>query len=116
MKNIFKRNHNKQKYKYMMGELSNMNKHLSRIIRAAKPEDFNVFPQQRTIYLMSEPMETVTQWVLSVTNKNNVVYTLGRYSSEAQAYRMMRLVIKHRLLPEYHAPTLRELMEQQEVA
>lgn len=61
-------------------------------------------------------METVTQWVLSVTNKNNVVYPLGRYSSEAQAYRMMRLVIKHRILPEFNKPTLRELLEQQEVA
>lgn len=115
MKNIFKRNHNKQKYKYMMGELSNMNKHLSRIIRAAKPEDFNVFPQQRTIYLMSEPMETVTQWVLSVIDRNEE-YAIGYYSSEAQADRMMRLVIKHRILPEFNKPTLRELVEQQEVA
>lgn len=85
-------------------------------IREAKPEDFSVDPEQQTIYLMSVPMETVTQWVLSVKNKNNVMYPLGRYSSEAQADRMMRLVIKHRVLPEYHTPTLRELLEQQEVA
>lgn len=85
-------------------------------IRNAQPADFNVYPETKTIYLMSEPLDTVTQWVLSVKDKKDNEYILGRYSSEAQADRMMRLVIKHRILPEYHTPALRELMEQQEVA
>lgn len=121
MKNTFKKHKRggsdkSRKYPYRTTKPDGIYIWVADAIREAKPEDFSVDPEQQTIWLMSVPMETVTQWVLSVTNKNNVVYTLGRYSSEAQAYRMMRLVIKHRLLPEYHAPTLRELMEQQEVA
>lgn len=121
MKNIFKKHKRggsdkSRKYPYRATRPEGIYRPVADAIKEAKPEDFSVDQEQQTIYLMSVPMETVTQWVLSVTNKNNVVYTLGRYSSEAQAYRMMRLVIKHRLLPEYHAPTLRELMEQQEVA
>lgn len=123
MKNIFKKirggsdtRNKSRKYNYNMRELTNMQRWTARIIRDAKPEDFNVYPETKTIYLMSEPLDTVTQWVLSVKDDKNNEYVLGRYSSEAQADKMMRLVIKHRILPEFNRPTLRELVEQQEVA
>lgn len=120
MKNIFKKykrggSDKSRKYNYNMRELTSMQRWTARVIRDAQPADFNVYPETKTIYLMSEPLDTVTQWVLSVKDKN-AEYILGRYSSEAQADRMMRLVIKHRILPEFNRPTLRELLEQQEVA
>lgn len=120
MKNIFKRKRGgsdkSRKYPYQMKELTNMQRWTAIVIRDAQPADFNVYPETKTIYLMSEPLDTVTQWVLSVKDDKKAEYILGRYSSEAQADRMMRLVIKHRILPEFNRPTLRELMEQQEVA
>lgn len=121
MKSIFKKHKRggsdkSRKYPYQAVQPDGKYRMTARIVRDAQPDDFNVYPETKTIYLMSEPLDTVTQWVLSVTNKNNVVYPLGRYSSEAQADRMMRLVIKHRILPEFNRPTLRELLEQQEVA
>lgn len=123
MKNIFKKHKRggsdtrdkSRKYNYNMRELTSMQRWTARVIRDAQPADFNVCPETKTIYLMSEPLDTVTQWVLSVKDKN-AEYILDRYSSEAQADRMMRLVIKHRILPEFNRPTLRELVEQQEVA
>ena len=121
MKNIFKKicggSDKSHKYNYNMRELTNMQRWTARVIRDAQPADFNVYsPETKTIYLMSEPLDTVTQWVLSVKDNKNAEYILGRYSSEAQADRMMRLVIEHRILPEFNRPTLRELLEQQEVA
>lgn len=121
MKNIFKKHKRggsdkSRKYNYNMRELTNMQRWTARVIRDAQPADFNVYPETKTIYLMSEPLDTVTRWVLSVRGNDNAEYILGYYSSEAQADRMMRLVIKHRILPEFNRPTLRELLEQQEVA
>ena len=128
MKNIFKKirggsdtRDKSRKYNYNMRELTNMQRWTARVIRDAQPADFNVYPETKTIYLMSEPLDTVTQWILSVrgndnAGNSNAEYILGRYSSEAQADRMMRLVIKHRILPEFNRPTLRELVEQQGVA
>ena len=120
MKNIFKKirggSDKSRKYPYQAVEPDDKYKMTARIVRDAKPEDFNVYPEEKTIYLMSEPLDTVTRWVLSVRGNDNAEYILGYYSSETQAYRMMRLVIKHRILPEFHRPTLRELVEQQEVA
>lgn len=121
MKNIFKKHKRggsdkSRKYPYKSVKPDGIYIWVADAIRDAQPADFNVHPETKTIYLMSEPLDTVTQWVLSVKDKKDNEYILGRYSSEAQADRMMRLVIKHRILPEYHTPTLRELMEQQEVA
>lgn len=123
MKNIFKKykrggSDKSRKYPYQAVQPDGKYKMTARIVRDAKPEDFNVYPEQKTIYLMSEPLDTVTRWVLSVrgNGNDNAEYILSYYSTEAQADRMMRLVIKHRILPEFHRPTLRELVEQQEVA
>lgn len=114
MKNIFKKH--KRGGSDKSRKIRKKNNILLKIIQEAYPGDFRVYPEAKTLYLMSEPVETVHQWVLAVRDSKRKEYILGRFASKEEAEKEMSDVIEYRLLITYHTPTLRELMEQQEVA
>lgn len=114
MKNIFKKH--KRGGSDKSRKIRKKNNILLKIIQEAYPGDFRVYPEAKTLYLMSEPVETIHQWVLAVRDSKRKEYILGRFASKEEAEKEMSDVIEYRLLITYHTPTLRELLEQQEVA
>ena len=63
MKNIFKKICGGSDKSRKIRKKNNI---LLKIIQEAYPGDFRVYPEAKTLYLMSEPVETVHQWVLAV--------------------------------------------------
>lgn len=88
------------------------------VIKLASPEDFRVYPKESKLYLMDTVIDTTTQYIFSVYDKDSdIEYILGKYLTEAEAERVKLHTVLTRELPAYHIPTLRELAEkQQEVA
>ena len=88
------------------------------VIKLAAPDDFRVYPEQSALYLMDTIIDTTTQYIVSVYDRDSgIEYILGKYLDEAEAERVRIHTVLTRELPAYHIPTLRELAErQQEVA
>lgn len=88
------------------------------VIKLADPEDFRVYPKESKLYLMDTVIDTTTQYIFSVYDRDSdVEYILGKYLDEGEAERVRIHTVLTRELPAYHIPTLRELAEkQQEVA
>lgn len=82
------------------------------VVELAKPEDFTIEKKERKLYIMDNVIDTVTQYQLRVYDSDsNITYTLGCYSTEQEAERVMRQTIRRRKLPAFKKLTLRDIAE-----
>lgn len=82
------------------------------VVELAKPEDFTIEKKERKLYVMDNAIDTVTQYQLRVYDSDsNITYTLGCYSTEQEAERVMRQTIRRRKLPAFKKLTLRDIAE-----
>ena len=58
------------------------------VIKLAEPKDFRVYPRESKLYLMDTVIDTTTQYIFSVYDKDSdVEYILGKYLDEGEAAR-----------------------------
>ena len=82
------------------------------VVELARPEDFTIEKKERKLYIMDNVIDTVTQYQLKVhDNDSDITYTLGCYSTEQEAKRVMRQTIRRRKLPAFKKITLRDIAE-----
>lgn len=82
------------------------------VVELARPEDFTIERKERRLYIMDNAIDTVTQYQLKVYDSDsNITYTLGCYSTEQEAERVMRQTIRRRKLPAFKKLTLRDIAE-----
>lgn len=82
------------------------------VVELARPEDFTIEKKERKLYIMDNVIDTVTQYQLKVHDSDSdITYTLGCYSTEQEAKRVMRQTIRRRKLPAFKKLTLRDIAE-----
>lgn len=82
------------------------------VVELAKPEDFTIEKKERKLYIMDNVIDTVAQYQLKVYDSDSdITYTLGCYSTEQEAERVMRQTIRRRKLPAFKKLTLRDIAE-----
>lgn len=82
------------------------------VVELARPEDFTIERKERKLYIMDNVIDTVTQYQLKVYDSDSdITYTLGCYSTEQEAERVMRQTIRRRKLPAFKKLTMRDIAE-----
>lgn len=82
------------------------------VIKLADTEDFRVYPKESKLYLMDTVIDTTTQYIFSVYDKDSdVEYILGKYLDEGEAERVRIHTVLTRKLPAFKKLTLRDIAE-----